>query len=128
MKSDIKLNFQKGDIFAVIIVLLIAVCIGLAFVPFSKESQDAAVQIWQDGRLMKELPLDKNRSIEVAKEYHNVITIKDGKVSISESDCPGEDCVHSGWIGTVGRSIVCLPNRVEVRIVGSQDDVDFVVR
>lgn len=128
MKSDIKLNFQKGDILAVIIVLLITVCIGLAFVPFLGESQDAVVQIWQDGRLMKELPLDENRSIEVAKEYHNVITIKDGKVSVTESNCPGEDCVHSGWIGTVGRSIVCLPNRVEVRIVGSQDDVDFVVR
>ena len=48
-------------------------------------------------------------------------------IAITGSDCPGEDCVHSGWIKASGRSIVCLPNKVEIRIVGQSDDVDFVV-
>ena len=77
---------------------------------------------------MKELPLEEDQNVEAEYEYHNLISIQNKMVCILESDCPGEDCVHSGWIGSVGRSIVCLPNRVEVRVVGVQDDVDFVVR
>jgi len=45
---------------------------------------------------------------------------------IAESTCPGNDCVHSGKIHSAGRSIVCLPNRVEIRITG-ESDVDYVV-
>ena len=56
--------------------------------------------------------------------------ICDGKAAILESTCPGEDCVHSGWISQTGRSVVCLPNRAEVRIEGvsGADDVDAVVQ
>ena len=60
-------------------------------------------------------------------EYKNVITVSEGAISITASDCPGEDCVHSGAIRTSGRSIVCLPNEVEVRVVNAASDVDFVV-
>ena len=59
--------------------------------------------------------------------YSNTITVEEGKIAITASDCPGEDCVHSGAIHTSGRSIVCLPNGVEVRVVSAQSDVDFVV-
>ena len=128
MKNNFKLNFQKGDILAIVLVLALAVGTGLFFLPSADASEEVMVQIWQDGAMVQELSLNEERSIEIAGDYHNVVTIQDGKVSISESDCPGEDCVHSGWISSVGRSIVCLPNRVEVRLVGKQDDVDFVVR
>lgn len=128
MKCNFKLNFQKGDILSVIIVLLIALGTGTAFFPRQGEMKNAKVQIWQEGILVKELPLEENQNVTIDYDYHNLISILDQKVCIKESDCPGEDCVHSGWISSVGRSIVCLPNRVEVRIVGIQDDVDFVVR
>ena len=77
---------------------------------------------------IKQLPLEMDAKVEVDGEYHNVIEIRDRKAAVVESDCPGEDCVHSGWTGTPGRSVVCLPNRVEIRIVGMDSDVDFVVR
>ena len=38
-----------------------------------------------------------------------------------------EDCVGCGWSNATGRSIVCLPNGLEIRIVSGQSDVDFVV-
>ena len=49
------------------------------------------------------------------------------EAAFTESDCPGRDCVHSGSIGSTGRSIVCLPNRVEIRVISAEADVDFVV-
>lgn len=128
MKCNFRLIFQKGDIWAIVIVLMIAICSGVVFFPRTEDFENAKVQIWQDGMLVQELSLEENQNVNIEYEYHNLVSIQDKKVCIIESDCPGEDCVHSGWISSVGRSIVCLPNRVEVRIVGVQDDVDFVVR
>ena len=85
------------------------------------------LSVYQEGALIKEFSLDSDVEFVIEGDYKNVITIKDGKAAITESDCPGTDCVHSGWIHEAGRSIVCLPNRVELRIEGTSE-VDFVVR
>ena len=73
------------------------------------------------------MPLSENAEYVIRSEFENIIAVQDGRAAIIRSDCPGEDCVHSGWISAAGRSIVCLPNRAEVRIVGKVSDVDFVV-
>lgn len=126
MKNTLKLSFRKGDWIAILLVLALALGVGAAYVPHKAAGQDAVVQIYQDGKLLKELPLFSNQSLEIGGKYHNTVLIEQGKVCIAESNCPGADCVHSGTIDRPGRSIVCLPNRVELRIAGS-GDVDFVV-
>ena len=85
------------------------------------------VCVYQEGKLIREIPLDTDTEFVIEGEYENVVTMKDGTVAITKSDCPGTDCVHSGRIQEAGRSIVCLPNRVEIRIEGASE-VDFVVR
>lgn len=120
------LRFQKGDILAVAIVAVLAVAVALAFLP-SGDTGEAQVEIYHQGQLVHTMPLSRDGSYTLTGTYTNVITVADGKVSVTASDCPGEDCVHSAAISSVGRSIVCLPNGVEVRIVGKTGDVDFVV-
>ena len=122
-----RLTFQKGDFFAILLVVLLIVGTAATFIPWNASSEDAVVQIWQAGSLIHEYPLTAEETIRLSGDYENTIVIHRGHVAITESDCPGADCVHSGQIDRPGRSIVCLPNRVEVRIVGSSD-VDFVVR
>ena len=124
MKHIPRLNLQKGDFLAVALVVVIAVLTALAYLPAGSSAE--TVQVFQDGRLIREMSLSADQSITVHGQYANEITIKDGKAAITASDCPGEDCVHSGWIQAAGRSIACLPNRVEIRITGASD-VDFVV-
>ena len=49
---------------------------------------------------------------------------------MASSDCPTQDCVHTGTITHAGQSIVCLPARVSVQLVGgetSEDVVDVVI-
>ena len=122
----LRLRFQKGDWLAVAVTLLLAVAVFFLFLP--KESGAPAVaEIYLDGQLIYQLPLDTPAELEVSGDYHNTVTVRDGKISVTASDCPGEDCVHSGAIGTSGRSIVCLPNRLEIRVVSAPGDVDFVV-
>lgn len=120
------LHFQKGDALAIAIVVLLAVGVALLCLPRQGQT-GAQVEIYQNGTLIKTLPLWQDGTCTVEGNYTNVVTVRGGKVSITASNCPGQDCVHSGTISAAGRSVVCLPNAVEVRIVGKNDDVDIVV-
>lgn len=121
-----RLRFQKGDVLAIGLVIVLAVSTLLFFLPGKNEAA-VAVEIYHQGVRVKTLSLTGEESYVLTGDYTNVITVSQGKVSITSSDCPGMDCVHSGAISASGRSLVCLPNGVEVRIVGRTDDVDFVV-
>ena len=120
------LRFRKVDVLAIVLVAVIAVVVAVCFLPKSQTGPVQA-QIYQEGVLLKTLSLDTDTSFEVTGKYTNTITVENGKIAITASDCPGEDCVHSGTIHSSGRSLVCLPNEVEVRVVNSRSDVDFVV-
>ena len=126
MKKSMRLSFQKGDVFAVLIVAVLIVISAALFLPRG-EKGSGNVEVFKQGERIYVFPLTEDRTFSVDGEYKNVISVQNGKAAIIESDCPGTDCVHTGWISSAGRSIVCLPNRVEVRIT-SFDEVDFVVR
>ena len=127
---DKKLNykFKIGDILAVCLVFLLAITVFFAYFISNESVEDAKVQVYHNNELIKEFPLNSIDEITYTIEgtYTNIIVIRDGEVFIEYSDCPGEDCVHSGSISKPGRSLACLPNMVEVRITGSSD-TDFVV-
>ena len=128
-KKGIRLTFCKGDGVVIFVCMMLAVLIGVLFVKITGTDKGETVVIYQDGNKIQELSLQDDTEILIENSYSNKISVKDGKVAIVESDCPGMDCVHSGWIGTKGRSLVCLPNRVEIRIEGEKEsEVDFIVR
>ena len=126
MNSQNRLRFQKGDIFAEALVVMLAVVTVFCFLP-RDDSVARVAEIYLDGERIETLDLNKDQMVSIDGNYHNTVTVSGGKVAITASDCPGEDCVHSGAITAPGRSIVCLPNGVEVRVVGQSADVDFVV-
>ena len=126
-KREMRLTFCKADIFAIVLVAAIAVLVSVVFWTGIGSEEGSVVSVYQEGELVREVPLNETTELIVEGTYTNKILVKDGKTAIVESDCPGTDCVHSGWIHEAGRSIVCLPNRVEVRIEGASE-VDFVVR
>lgn len=120
------LRFRKTDLIAIAIVLVLAAAVLLAFMP-SSDTSPAQIAIYQDGELIKTLSINESQKFEISGKYTNTVTIQDGKVAITQSNCPGSDCVACGWIANSGRSIVCLPNGVEIRILSQDSDVDFVV-
>ena len=71
-------------------------------------------------------------SLEIDSTYSinngtNVITVENGYVYMSYSSCPDHVCENTGKAKHVGQTIVCLPNRVTVTIIGKSDaGVDFV--
>lgn len=126
MDNTARLSFRRGDFLAVFLVAVLIFVSAIAFFPRGNE-EGARAEIYVDGEAVDSYPLNEDRTFTVYGDYANVIEIKGGSVSIVKSDCPGGDCVRTGRISSAGRSIVCLPNRVEVRITGD-NEVDFVVR
>ena len=118
-------GFKLGDLLAIGAVLVLAALCFLAFLPRGEEASCA--QIYQGGELIMTVSLDTAQEFPVEGDYCNIITVRDGEIAITDSDCPGQDCVHSGSVDSPGRSLVCLPNALEIRVVSGQSDVDFVV-
>ena len=127
MAKQVNLQFRKGDLLAIAAVLILAIAVAVSYLP-KAPSGPVKAEIYHEGELVETLSLEEDICFEILGDYTNEITVKDGRIAITASDCPGEDCVHSGAIGTQGRSLVCLPNGLEIRVVAASDDVDFVVR
>ena len=47
-------------------------------------------------------------------------------ICVAVSDCPTQDCVHTGMIYRSGQSIVCLPARIVIRLEGGAADPNGV--
>ncbi len=124
--TGMRLRFQKGDVLAIAGVLLLAALVFMLYLP-KEDSPAAFAEIYQNGKLIKTVSLSEELEFTVSGECNNVIAVRDGKIAVIRSDCPGEDCVGCGWVSTTGRSIVCLPNGLEIRVVGKDGNVDFVV-
>ncbi len=121
-----KLNFQKWDMVAVAVILCLSVLVFALFLP-PKGTAASSAEIYLEGKLIKTVSLAVDQEFTVTGVYSNTVAIRDGKIAVIYSNCPGEDCVHIGWTASAGRSVVCLPNALEIRIVAGSSDVDFVV-
>lgn len=120
-----KLGFQKWDVLAIGAVLLLAAFVFVLFLPKSSQAP-ARAEIYLDGKLIKTLSLSEDQTFTVEGAYTNTLSIRDGKIAVTHSTCPGGDCVSCGWLDSAGRSIVCLPNGLEIRVV-AEGDVDIIV-
>ncbi len=58
----------------------------------------------------------------------NIIEIVDEKIGMYEADCPDHICYVPEFISKPGETIVCLPNRVVIEIIGDipEDGADII--
>lgn len=61
--------------------------------------------------------------------YTLTVEIADGRVDVTDSNCPGHDCQHSPAITRAGQSIVCLPAQIVIHLEGTPatDAPDVIV-
>ena len=125
---------RKGDF--VLLFLFLACAALVAFSPLAYASSEAKrVRITCRGEEFGVYPLEEDARITVSQEGHtNVIAIENHSVYMESADCHNQVCVDTGVIRRTGETIVCLPNRVVVEILGPQkggeddDAIDAVVK
>ena len=82
------------------------------------------------GQVVQTVELDRlteEMTVTVEGDYHLTILLDRDGVRVAESDCPGQDCVHTGTITRAGQSIVCLPEQVVVQLTGGGGGPDAVL-
>ena len=86
----------------------------------------ADVEITASGHVVHSTPLSQNFRFEALGPLGETIVVcQNGYVWVEDSCCPNKLCVKTGKVRTPGQVIVCVPNEVVVRIVGTSD-VDAV--
>ena len=111
---------RKADIVLFIVLLAFGFAM-LFFTIRAASSPGEQVVINVDGTEYGRYPLDRDRVIEIQNgDRLNIVTIKDGGVSMSYSTCKNQICVHEGEVTAPGQLIVCLPNYVIVEIEGGE--------
>ena len=117
---------MKSKYWAVLLFCLVAGCIGLSLFFMSGGAPSFLAEVTSHGRLIRTVDLKIDQEFTVTDDTgFNVITVQDGKIAVTQADCPDGYCVDRGFCNS-GTQIVCLPHGLVITFLG-EAEVDFVV-
>jgi len=96
------------------------------FLLIPSETADRA-EILSNGKVIHTVDLHTEATYTVTTDSGgwNVITVREGKIGVTEASCPDHYCMDRGFCAG-GAQIVCLPNKMVIRFLGEQE-IDGVV-
>jgi len=101
------------------IILIISAVASVSLLMPGEEAPMA--QIIRDGTVYRVVDLGTDQQFTVpCPDGFNTVTVKDGKIAVTEASCPDQYCVRQGFCNG-GRAIVCLPNRLVIEFTGEQE-------
>lgn len=90
--------------------------------------ENPCAEVYVGGSLYAVLPLEVNTQLRVeCGGGFNLVTVENGAVFVADADCPDRVCVETGKISGGAVPVVCLPHRLEIRVVNGSDVADAVV-
>ncbi len=118
---------MKTKNWILLLALLMIVCVGFSIPLLLPGEAASSAQIRSQGQLIKtvDLRIDQEFTVDTPDGGHNVITVKDGKIAVTQANCPDHYCMDRGFCSS-GVQIVCLPNQLVIQFVGEQS-IDGVV-
>ena len=115
---------KKSDWILVVVILVLA---GVSFLVYTNLGKQNAgiVKVTVDGEVFGTYSLKKEQEIVINDT--NYLVIKDGQADMIKADCRDQICVDHITISKNKETIVCLPNKVIVEVVGGDDvEIDAV--
>jgi len=120
-----KKKYRLDIIFIAAILTVSLIAVGILLLT-RREGAEVVVSV--GGEEVARYPLSENGEYSV-NGGSNVFVIENGEVYMKTATCHGyQDCIETGRIKYKNQTIVCLPNTVELRIVGDapKQDVELV--
>lgn len=123
--------FTTGD--KILILALIGFTFSIFFVLRISQTQSSQRRVFieVDNRLVERVPLSEitaSRQISIALPKGEArLEMEGGRVRMlpmKKEICPRDICSQMGWIGRPGEMIVCMPNKLVIRIEASREEVD----
>jgi hypothetical protein len=107
----------SGDKILVVGLLLFSLVLNY-FLVFNSSDGKIAV-IWVNGKEFKRIKLSQEQKLEFAgTQGRFIVQVKENAVRMLESTCPDKLCLQMGAISKPNQVIVCVPNRVVIKIEG----------
>ncbi|MCK4352788.1 NusG domain II-containing protein [candidate division WOR-3 bacterium] len=109
-----------GDKILIVCLLLASVASGIALKSIHTKAKYCIISI--DGKDVYELPLNEPKKVKVKGPLgYSIIEIDGGKVRMLHSPCPLKICMHQGFIKNPNETIICVPNKVMIRMTGKKE-------
>lgn len=109
---------KKEDLMLAFVLLLFTCFLPLiVFRIFSFKGGGDTVVIYRNGEIYGRYSLYETRELDILSiSGYNKVLIDDGKVSVTEADCAGHDCVRCSAIDSPGEFIICVPHGLYITI------------
>lgn len=124
-RKNAGIRLTKGDGILMGVLLLTAVLISGGIFLYQKQTtgDNSIVRVYRENLLLYEGPLSFSCEKVFAGENgnYNVLVVRDGYADMTEASCPDKICVNHRKISRNGQTIVCLPNRLIVKIENEQE-------
>ena len=125
MKDKRRIFTAKELAAAVVFTAMTAIAaMGINFIGASEKAANATAVVYVDGAEVKRLPLDKN-TVYSPNGCDIELTVDDGFISVTKSGCKDKICMKTGKIHNSAQSIVCLPQKVAVKIINTDSNIDI---
>lgn len=124
---NIKGSKVRNDIFLAVFLVSISL---LALLVFKTTQKDGAYAVViKDGVETSRYPLSKNREIKITHgedgKKFNLLIIENGAAYIESASCPDGICVSHKPIKLNGETIICLPNKLVIKIESEKGEASL---
>ena len=119
MKSSILKIITPGDKILIVLIFAFGIVILVALKHLRQPGDAVIIEV--KGQVVQRLDLNTSQEITINGAIGRTIVKIEGRAAqVIHSDCPEKICVKTGKITYVGEIIVCVPNKVVIKIIGKQ--------
>ena len=95
------------------------------FQQFWSNEHASKLKIRQGDKVIGTYDLNQTRELHINGPLgESIIAINGGQVRFKQSPCPGQYCIHQGWLSHAGQVAICLPNQISLQLMGSKTQYD----
>lgn len=118
----------KNDVKLIISTILIIILLYLVLNLFTMNKATHAL-VYYDNELIKTIDLNINKNYNV-KGYNGevLIEVKDNKIRVEKETSPLHICSIQGFVDKSNQVLVCLPNKIVIKIIGNDKKIDTIVK
>lgn len=126
--DDMITKWDKAVIFLLLTVAMLSYVV-FSFAIFGEQAE--GIEVFVDGKeyasySFADITGEKNLKIETENGF-NILKITEKSAVMTDASCPDKMDVKSGEISKSGQMIICVPNKVSVRVTGKKNlNVDKV--
>lgn len=118
----------RNDIILIASLLLVAI-ISLIVILSTRTKTNLTAKVYVQNDIVETIDLSKKEEKDYTVHGLNgdlTIHTRNGEICVSKSNCPHQDCVKMGYVGTSNRPIICAYNAVYIVIEGHAEyDVEI---